>query len=518
MAVITVSYSDLKSFVDLSMEDVEKNLTLIGIPVEGIEGDDISLEITPDRPDFLSVEGIARALYSFTTGKAREYFAAGSDYRIDVDPSVKDARPYIGAAVVKSVSMDEKILDSLIQVQEKLHDTLGRKRKKVAIGIHNLAPISFPLKYQAVGGESYSFVPLEKSEKMTMHEILQRHEKGQEYSHLVNGKFPLITDSSGECVSFPPIINADRTKLDESTNGLLIEVTGTSKESVESAVNILSCALADRGGQLFSVEINGKMHPNLKMEERTIPFKQALKLLDTFISKKQMGEMLAKMGYKVDGEKIYVPPYRTDVLHDVDVIEDIAIAYDYNKFEPSLPDFFTPGKRNDSNSLHSALTGLAFNEVVTWTLTNPSLMERCLLPPKLVEIANPRTSDFTHVRSTLLPNLLAIFSQSKDQKLPQKIYELGVCAEPQLKNHLGSAVMDSAVSFSDMKSYLDSIMGEMSIEYEIDEGQHPVFLKGRCAKISVGGKKKGYLGEVHPQVLNNLGIEQPVCAFEIEME
>ncbi|MFH1789007.1 MAG: phenylalanine--tRNA ligase subunit beta [Candidatus Altiarchaeota archaeon] len=245
---------------DLSIEELEQAIPMIGVSLESISEESLSVEVFPNRPDMLSVEGFARALRGFLgveTGIV-EYPVADSSIVLKVDASVKSVRPYVAAAQIDGVTIDDAQLKSLMNVQEKLHTTHGRNRVKVAIGVHDSDKIKPPYVYKAVAPGEASFIPLEMTEKMNLSEILTKHPKGAAYAFTLKGlkKYPVILDSKGDVLSFPPIINGELTRVTESTKNLFIEVTGWHELSVKQALNIVVSSIADRGGKIKSVEIS----------------------------------------------------------------------------------------------------------------------------------------------------------------------------------------------------------------------------------------------------------------------
>jgi phenylalanyl-tRNA synthetase beta chain len=519
MALIKLSIEELSSLSKVPSEKLEENLTLLGVPVEKIEGDEINLEITPNRPDMLCVEGVARALSCFVTGKPKKYEAKKSGYVLDVDGSVADVRPVIGMAVVRGVQMNENVLLSLIQLQEKLHETLGRKRKKVAIGVHDISRIRAPFRYFACKRDGISFVPLGGNTAMTPGEMLQKQEKGIAYAHLVGELCPMITDKDGNVLSFPPIINGELTRVGEQSTDLLIDATGTSEVAVRQAVNILAAMLSDRGGKVETIRIAGKEYAIFEEKEWKLPHAFICKLLGVQIPKDKMKKMLSKLGHRIVGEKVFSPGYRTDVMHEADLAEDVAIAYDYNKFEPKLPDFATVGRKREQRKFHDLLLSMGFLEARTWILTNRKMLIKANSPPlAVVDIENPLTVDFEIVRPSLLPNILAIFGDSKNEKLPQKIYEEGTVARPKEESHLAVAVMQPKAAFSQIRGIAEKIIGWEGMKVSIKEANHPTFIDGRCcAIINEKDEVIGFFGEVHPEVLVNFGLEQPVVALEMKV-
>jgi len=520
MALITISYSELCKFCDLPRERVEECLTRLGVPIERFEEDELALEITPNRPDLLCVEGVGRALAAFSKKEVRAYAAEKSQISLTVDPSVAKVRPFIGVAAVYGATLGEAGLLSMIQLQEKLHDTLGRKRRKVAIGLHNLDAVAPPFKYAAVDPNSNAFIPLDKQSPMTPSQILKSHEKGTAYAHLVPTLCPLITDANNKVLSFPPIINGELTRVTADTKNLLIDATGTNAAAVSQAVNILAAALADRGGKVQSVKMNSREYLVLREKKMKLPCAAAQTLLGVKLSTKQAADSLRMLGYRISGTQVFVPGYRADVIHEVDLIEDIAIALDYNSITPTLPNFFEEGSKTEEAAYHETLTGLGFLEIVSWHLTNEDLLAKARYSgPVPLKIQNPLTFDFTHFRPSLLQNLLSVFAESKNEKTPQKIYEEGVVALPELETHLACGILHSKASFSEIKSVLMAVSQSLGISnVELKPEPNTQFIAGRCGGVYFDGKLAGYVGEITPYALADFGIEQPIAAFEIRVK
>lgn len=241
-------------------EEIRDSVSMLGVDVERMDSEKIVMEVFPNRPDLLGIEGFARALkgvMGIDLGMP-EYQTEDTGVTLYVEPSVKDVRPYISAAIVRDVSFTDESLVSLMNIQEKLHITHGRNRKKVAIGVHDLSKVTPPFVYKAVGPQDISFVPLDTDEKMNLSEILKKHPKGTAYAGTLKGftKYPIILDRNGDVLSFPPIINGERTRVSENTKDIFIDVTGTDKKAVEQAIDILVSGILDRCGRAGSVEIS----------------------------------------------------------------------------------------------------------------------------------------------------------------------------------------------------------------------------------------------------------------------
>ncbi|MCL6088980.1 MAG: phenylalanine--tRNA ligase subunit beta [Candidatus Marsarchaeota archaeon] len=548
MALIHVSASSLCKLSGLKPQQIEPTLTSLGIPLEGQEGDDLSLEITPNRPDWLSVEGIARSAYSWRTAKPKIYKASSAKLHFTLDESVRNVRPVLGSALVRNVVLDEESLQSLIQLQEKLHDTLGRGRRKMAIGLHDMMAIRPPFTYKAVGRSEARFVPLGKSAPMTPGQILVEHEKGRAYAHLIGERCPMIVDADGDVLSFPPIINGERTRVTLSSHDLLIDCTGTSEQAVRVTVNILCAALADRGGQVEEVKINSKPYRVFEPQVMPLPAASAKKLLGVDLDAPALARHLSRMGHEVSGRSVRSPAFRADLLGEADLIEDIAISIGYNELPMPVPSFGSMGARQESAAqLHEAALGLGYFEVMSWILTNHSLLERAKAAGPALRVSNPLTEEFTTLRPWLYPNLLDILAHSKSQPLPIYLYEVGPVLAPRegpsssaagdfsQREHFAAISMHPKSCFSEAWAHLQGMGQALGISFALEETDIEGFIPGRSARVCLrigdgagsgeqaGGQSAsvlsapiGLIGEVHPSVLESFGLEQPAALFELQ--
>lgn len=522
MATVKISKKSLLALSKISASQVEPILTELGIPLEGADGDILHLEITPNRPDWLSVEGVARSCKSYSCAKAGIYRARKSVQDVSIDSSVLSIRPFFYGAYASGVRLNEQSLQSLIQLQEKLHDTLGRNRKKVAIGIHDSKPLSPPFTYSAVAPRDVSFVPLGMDSKLTCEKILAEHPTGIKYSHLVSASCPIIRDKKGNVLSFPPIINGELTKLTVSSTNLFIDCTGTHEGAVFTAAAIISAALADMGATIHNISINKKECDIFKMRKMPFSLYEANKLLGTSLTLAQAKRHLARTGHVLEGNHTLSPSFRADILHSVDLIEDIAISIGYNNFDFKTCDFASVGKSFGHTLLHESCLGLGYFEVSSWILTNSQTLENSLVPQEhAIRVNNPLTQEFTTLRPALYPNLLDIFSKSKSQQMPQNIYEFGpitglVAGSPIQSEHLCIASAHPKSSFSKICSHLKALLTRFGAQYALVESDRDGFIPGRCAKIIVDSKDVGLIGEIHPEVLENFSIEQPVAIAEFD--
>ena len=539
MPIIELNRTEVSKLVgrNVTIEELEDRVPMLGTEWEGNEGDNFVVEVFPNRPDILSLEGFSRAFAGFVGEKVGpvKYSVEKSDLRVSVDPNTKNVREFIACAAVKNVEMTDEFIKSLMQIQEKLHITHGRNRSKVAIGIHNFDKISFPLKYLAVNRD-FSFVPLEMSEKMTVKQILEEMPKGMDYAQILEGKplVPMIVDATGQVLSFPPIINSEHTKVTPDTKNLFVDVTGTNKTAVNQALNMVVTAFYERDASIVETTVENESFPNLEYKKITLPLNYINKMLGVTLTAEQSANFLEKMRFEAVVENpqtltVGVPPYRTDIMHAIDLVEDIAVAYGIENFDSEIPNVPGIGQENEleifSRKLRQAMIGFGCQETITFILSNKEMLFEKMNAPvsEVIEIENPLTVDYCVCRNTLASSLMDVLSRNKHNKYPQKIYEVGDCIIPEKnggKTARKCAVLlaEATADFSSIKSVVESIFSLFPAKLELKKTSNPTFINGRAVNISLNGKAIGIMGEVHPQVLENFEIDMPVALLEFDVE
>ncbi|MBC7081300.1 MAG: phenylalanine--tRNA ligase subunit beta [Thermoplasmatales archaeon] len=534
MPVITINCNDLIELIGgkLEREEALEKISDMGLNIEKVEGDEISIEIFPDRPDMLSVEGIARSLRSFfgIERGLKKYRIEKSDIVLKVEKSVKNVRPCIMGCLIKNIKFNSESIASLMELQEKLHFSVGKNRKKVAIGVHDFDKVQPPFVYKGVKPDEIRFVPLASEEEMNLREILMKHEKGIAYAHLLEGKelYPIIVDRYENILSFPPIINGQLTAVTEETKNVFIDVTGTEEKAVRNALIIISTSLAERGGKIYQIKIEDEVEkhtPEFENSKNEVEIEYIKRLLG-LDEKERIIEALEKMGHEAyfEGDKIVVssPPWRIDILHKIDIIEDIAKGYGYEKFVETLPKSLTFGSSFSNEKLHLTMIGLGFNEILTLNLSGKDKEFRKMeIDGNAVEMENPISSEHEIVRQSLIPSLLDILSKNKHHDLPQQIYEVGDVIKIknkkiEQKTLLAGVKIDARANFSECKSIVEAILRNFGKNMELEEKKHPSFIDGRCASLLWEGKEVGYFGEIKPSVICNFELSYPIIAFEID--
>ncbi|MFQ6135724.1 MAG: phenylalanine--tRNA ligase subunit beta [Candidatus Hydrothermarchaeales archaeon] len=544
MPVIEINYRDLSSLLgkEMPIEELVEKISMLGADIEGYSSRSMTIEFFPDRPDLYSAGGVARALRSFLAIEMGLKRYELKDFRevLKADGSIAGIRDYVVACEVSSVKLNDLLIQELMDLQEDLHWALGRDRKKVAIGVHDSSKIEGPYLYKTAKPEEVSFVPLDMEEEMSLKEILEKHPKGIQYAHIIDrfDRYPIILDSKGDVLSMPPIINGELTRVMEETTDFFVEITGTDFTLVSRALNIVATAFAERGWGIRQVEIEYPdkviKTPDFSPVKRGLGVEYVNRMLGLDLTSSEIASCLEKMGFGVeDGENLLVsvPCYRADILHEIDLVEDVAIGYGYQNFEPVLPKLVTTGEKHPMEKycekVRSAMIGYGFTEVMTLMLTNE---ESNFLDTKTegeaVEIKNPISEEHTIVRTSLLSSLLEVLKINKHRELPQKIFEIGdvIFLDKDVetgaldKKKLCSCSIHSKASFTEIKSVVEGVLRDLGVkDYQIKRSDHASFIEGRRATIKASDLDVGYFGELHPEVITNFELEYPIIAFEIDL-
>ena len=548
MPVITFKYQDLKDLgIEMEKDELIDTLPMMSSDIEDFDDEEIKVEFFPNRPDNLSVEGVARSFKGFIGQEIGfpDYKVEESGEYVTVDSDVASIRPYIGFAKIDNVDFTGDKLKYVMDFQENLHWVIGRDRKKVAIGIHNADVVEGPFKYIATPKDSNAFVPLEKDTEMTPDEILTEHDKGKAYAHLIEDfdKYPLILDKDDNVLSMPPIINGELTKLKEDTKNIIVDVTGTDERAVNQALNIICSSFAEVGGQIKSMEVKYEdktiKTPDLTPQEMSVHVDTANELIGgTNLNAEEIKELLLKARFDAeiidDNEvKAIIPAYRVDILHEVDIVENIAVQYHINDVVAELPDMNTVAYENDwfkaESTIREVMVTLGFQEIMSLMLTNEEAhYEKMNQEEKPhVQVARPITIDRTMIRTSLMNSLMEFLEDNTHEDLPQKIFEIGdVLYLDETKENktasskkLAALVCHSTANFTEIKSIVTSILANLGYSMEITDSENETFIKGRAADVTGEAQKgtiKGFFGEVSPEVITNFTLEYPVIGFEIE--
>lgn len=519
----------------LSEKIIEK-ISLFGTPLERTDETEIEIEIFPNRPDLISIHGYMRAFKSFL-GKAsglKDYKLNNpeKDYTIKVDKEVKDIRPYTVCAIVKNLSLGNNEIKSIMDLQEKLHITVGRNRKKVAIGIYPLEKIKLPITYTAKKPSEIKFIPLGLEKELNAMQILKIHPAGKKYKELLKGcqKYPVFVDSENKILSMPPIINSrEAGKIEEKTKEVFVECSGSDLNTIKKTLNILVTTLADMGGKIYQMNIQYEkkiVTPDLTPEKMPISLKNTNKLLGLSLGQKDISRLLEKMGHDYKNQAAVIPAWRTDILHEVDLIEDIAIAYGYENFKPEIPSISTIAQESREsrikNSIAEILTGLGLIETSSYHLIKSEEL-KVIKVQKPIELENSKT-EYKILRPNLLIPALRILGENIDTEYPQKIFEIGTIFGQDEKEETGIKETENLIiaatpaNFTEAKQILDYLFSSLGLAYKLKESIEEGFIDGRTGHILLGNKPIGHIGEMHPVTLNKAGLKMPLAVIEITLD
>ncbi|MBW2996818.1 phenylalanine--tRNA ligase subunit beta, partial [Candidatus Woesearchaeota archaeon] len=397
--------------------------------------------------------------------------------------------------------------------------------------------IKLPIKYFADDPNNIKFRPLEFPEEITALQILSKHPAGREYGHLLEGKekFPFFADADNNILSMPPIINSHMTgKITEETKEVFIECSGFDFNTCNICLNIIVTALADMGGELYSMDLEypdgKKTTPDLEPRKIKLDVPFINKWLGLNISEDQMADLLSMMGHGFDSGFVLVPAYRADILHMVDLAEDVSIAYGYDKFEPDIPNVATIGEEAEieilKRKVSEILIGLGLLETNTYNLTNADDQNiKMGIDIPLVELESAVNIEYNVLRAWMIPCLMKVLKDNKSTEYPQNIFETGTCfkLDAELEtgvsefSRLAVALCGPDADFTRIKQVFDCLMSALGIEYDSKEAEHPSFIPGRVARISVAEESVAYIGELHPQILSEWDLEMPVACFELNI-
>ena len=548
------------------IEQVNDELPLLGTDIDSCNEEHLDIEIFPDRPDLLSGETLAYAMVNFLHGAppSPDLNVKPSGLSMTVDEELKTIRPVIYGAVVRDVDVPEDeeatelFIKGLMDHQEKLHFALGRGRQRASIGVHDLANLAPPFRVQAVPG-SHSFTPLASEKAMTLTEILHEHPKGVDYAHLLDGMdhFPLIVDQNHDVLSFPPIINGEHTTVTGKTRDFFVDVTGWDERACEAALMLVCLQLTQRGGSIESVDIatcNGEQITMPKGEGKThsVPEELVQNLLGRSFSDEEIHTAIGRMGGRFDGRQpapsdapkhsnsmavaragtaelmFTMPRWRFDLLHPVDLVEELAIGHGYEDLGTDVPKAtLTAQPRGDHHMrrrLRDAMQGMGMMQIQSLTLSNEIdqfTNMRWTPNHEVTAITNPITIDHTILRQHLLPGLLKLLAGNRHHDLPQSVYELGTLVRDHHNTaRLAFITAERSGGFAAVRGRIQALCNDLGVKHweaqPMEAGEGP-WLNGRGAKLIIAGTWVGCFGELDPAVASLYDLRVPLNGAELDV-
>ncbi|XP_075101270.1 phenylalanine--tRNA ligase beta subunit, cytoplasmic isoform X1 [Nicotiana tabacum] len=524
------------------------------------------IEVPANRYDLLCLEGLAQALRIFggldpiPTYKVAN-IGKESMLEMHVGKETSKIRPYVVCAVLRGVTFDEARYNSFIDLQDKLHQNICRRRTLVAIGTHDLDTIEGPFTYEALPPSEINFVPLKQTRNFRADELMEFYKsdlKLKKFLHIIENSpvYPVIYDCKRTVLSLPPIINGAHSAITLKTKNVFIECTATDLTKANVVLNTMVTMFSVYCERKFEVEPvkvtypDGKsfLYPDLSIYNMNVPLSYITGIIGVQLPENEVASLLHKMQLRAvesvseNAEVkfvVSVPPTRSDVLHPCDVAEDVAIAYGYNEIPKRRPASLKPLPLSQfSDLIRSEIAMAGYIEVLTWILCSKkeiSSMLNCEEDKSAVIIADSRTSEFEVVRTNLMPGLLRTVGHNKDHPKPMKIFEVGdVVLLDGTKDvgavnrrHLAALYCGANSGFELIHGLVDRIMEATGTSfvspgdcegYYIERSEEPAFLQGRQAKIVYKGNQIGTFGIVHPKVLKEFDIPDPCSFVELDMQ
>ncbi|WOK93067.1 hypothetical protein Cni_G01760 [Canna indica] len=525
------------------------------------------IEVPANRYDLLCLEGIARALRIFIDKEASPVYTVtnippNSMLKMHVKPETSLIRPFVVCAILRGVTFDEARYNSFIDLQDKLHQNICRRRTLVAIGTHDLDTIQGPFSYEALPPQEINFVPLKQVKSFRADDLLEFYKsdlKLKKFLHIIENSavYPVIYDSNRTVLSLPPIINGAHSAISLKTKNVFIECTATDLTKANIVLNTMVTMFSEYCEKKFEVEpvevvySDGKssVYPDLSLTKMEVPLSDILDPIGISLQATEVVTLLNKMQLQAtqstlaDGGCniiVSVPPTRSDILHARDVMEDVAIAHGYNNIPKSKPKCMTTGKRQPlnrfSDKIRAEVARAGYMEVLTWILCsheeNFAMLRRNDDGNKAVIIANPRSADFEVVRTSLMSCLLKTLKHNIDHPRPIKIFEVGDVVTLDGDRDVGAANNRRlAALYCNVSSGFEEILGlveriikvarapqKQIADNYLKPSNEPEFFPKRQCSIFLNGKQIGNFGIVHPEVLKKFGIPDPCSFMEIDIQ
>jgi len=539
MPVVELSYARIQKLVGkVTKKQISDSLPFLGLDIESEYKDLVRIEYSPNRPDYSTDFGIAlglQGLLGIKTGAVKLKIKKSNKYQISAKSEVSKIRPFVTGIIAKNGNIDNKILEQLIQMQEDLHMGIGRKRTKSSIGIHDLDKISFPLMYTTTSRNT-KFIPLKSTQENTISEILEQTDVGRDYGYILSNstKVPIITDSIGDIISLPPIINAAITTVTTKTKNLFVEVTGINKYDAEDMLSVVATILESAGFTLESVKISGAKNSSPKLDQKKMSVSISLinQILGLNLNTSKILSSLKKsrLDASSKGKNIIctIPAYRFDIFGPMDLVEEVALGYGIQNLDPTLTSSRTIGQINPVSLqlklLNQIMIGLGYFEALNSSLTSKRVLYDMTNrnSTKLISVLDSKSQEHTILRDSILPGLLENLSRNIHESYPQKMFETGTVFT--IDDPISEKISFSSISahkdanFTEIKSVLQSALKiGFGITIETKTTSHPIFEAGHCATVNLNGKSIGVIGKIDSKIVENYKIRVPVVGFEMSL-
>jgi len=569
-------FSDLCFEFGIELDDVtsEKEMAARGEISEKDANSDLlekivyKIDVPANRYDLLSVEGIARALNIFRMKQQPpKYVSLPATCEMKVDPIVNQVRTYIVCGILRNIKFTPLSYKSFIDMQDKLHQTIGKRRALVSIGTHDLDTVKAPFHYTAKKPEDIKFIPLKRTTEIDAKQLMIDFEKDlklREFLPIIRDSpvYPVVMDDNGVIMSLPPIINGEHSKITLDTKNVFVEITCTDLNKgrivLETVLATFSqyCAKPYECEQVTVIspyQNEGKpvAYPDYSIDRKhTASVDFINNALGLKLSKDDILKHLTRMSLEATSEGdektviVRAPPTRSDVLHQCDLMEDVAIAHGFNNIVPNPTCTKTVGKQLEKTKfielLSQEVCGAGYCEVMTWILCNCKDNFEYLRRKddnSGVMIGNTKNGElFQTARVSIIPGLLKCVASNKTSSCPIKLFEVGDCVVKDSSNPIGAKNVakiaaiyaNVTAGYEQISGLLDRIMQVCCISpkfmttdtskpvYELKQYEDPLFIANLGVEVLLNGKHVGIMGVVHPEVLNNFGVTHPCSVLELD--
>jgi len=509
-------------------------------------------------------------------------------------------RPYAVAAVLRGVNLTAASYKSLIDLQDKLHQNICRKRTLVAIGTHDLSTLTPPFTYNALPPADISFVPLTQSKAFRADELMEFYRTDLSVKHIKpyvsiidsSPVYPVITDAKGTVLSLPPIINGEHSKITMDTKDIFIEMTATDLTKAHVVLNNLVGMFSEHCAEPFHVEPvhvvyeseadapdakGGQVTPDLSSRTASAEVADINGIIGAQLSGDAIASMLPRMQLEaklVNGGatvEVQVPPTRSDILHAVDIAEDVGIAYGYNNIVKTIPPTPSTASQQPVNKLTDLLrvemASAGYTECLTMALVSRAenyAMLRHEDDEQSVVLGNPKTKEFEIGRTQLGSGLLKSLASNKDVPVGGgiKLFEISDIMRLDESSDVGAVNQRNlagvytgpTAGFEVMHGLVDRVMTLLSVPlhpavaaaafagkesaaggaagasggvsntqwtgtvYRVREAADAMFLSGRAAEVVLATAEGSGVGREETEVvIGHLGVVHPIVLSNFEL-
>ena len=526
----------------------------------GLDDHVVEFEITPNRPDCLSVIGLAReaaVTYGKTMAQHEPVIKGGGvgnlTELLDVETPATDLCPRYTARMVRNV----KIGPSPKWMRDRLRASGVRPINNI-VDITNYVMLEYG---QPMHAFDYRYVNGGKI-------VVRRAEDGETLTTLdgnvrqLNSSMLVIADEH-RAVGLAGIMGGENSEIVEDTVDVVFESANFNGTSIrrtalalgmrteasakfEKGLDILNTLPAvNRACELVEMLGAGEVLDGTIDILNFVPQPKQLKLradkinalLGTDIDAAEMCRILQELGFGVDGDIITVPSWRGDVEHYSDLAEEVARFYGYNQIPTTaMTGVTTRGGYSPEQMLERSLgtvcRSLGYDEIITYSFISPTYYDKIRLPEdsplrKSMKIMNPLGEDTSIMRTTVMPSMLEILTRNYNYRNKEAhLYELGrtyferedgMADEPK---HLSLGVYGPEESFFTLKGAVETILDSIRAEdvTYVAEKSDPSYHPGRCAKVYVNGQEVGTLGQIHPLVAANYGVDAELYYADLKFD